>query len=76
MFSETGEVSEMRVMSLISLFVGSFIAIYGMTKTPVDYSGVAMLAGLFIGAAFTGKIAQKRVEVDGQKSATTEQKNS
>lgn len=68
MFSESGEVSQMRVMSMLSLLVGSFLAIYGIEKSTVDYSGLTMLAGLFVGAAFTGKVMQKKVETDGKNS--------
>lgn len=75
LFSDSGDVSEMRVMSMLALLVGSALAFIGIGKPQIDYSGLTMLVGAFIGAAFTGKVMQKRVEQDGKKTVTTEESN-
>lgn len=61
MFSESGSVSMVRVMSLWSLLMGSIIAVYGVLKGR-DLTGVTELTAVFIGGAFGGKVAQKMVE--------------
>lgn len=61
MLSESSEVSTMRVMSLLALIIGSGIAIYGVYKGN-DLSGIAQICAIFVGAAFTGKAAQKYME--------------
>lgn len=61
MFSENSTVSSMRVMAVLSLMNGMGIAIYGIYKG-ADLTGVAALSGVFVMAAFTGKVAQKVVE--------------
>ena len=53
--------STMRVMGLSALIVGSGLAIAGLIMK-VDLYGLATLCGVFIGAAFTGKVMQKKVE--------------
>lgn len=62
LFSEKSDVSMMRVMSLISLLTAVSISIAGMCKVAPDYSGLSMLCGAFLGAAFMGKVTQKSVE--------------
>jgi hypothetical protein len=62
LFSENNSVSMMRLMSLVSLLMGCAIAVYGLSKSPVDYSGISLLVSVFITAAFGGKIAQKMQE--------------
>jgi hypothetical protein len=62
LFSDSGEISMMRVMAMISLLAGIILAFVGISKTPIDYSGVSLLVGVFVGAAFGGKVAQKSVE--------------
>jgi hypothetical protein len=57
-------------MSLLALFAAIGIGFYGMTKLPVDYSGITMLTGVFLSAAFGGKVMQKRIEANGAKSDT------
>lgn len=59
--SEQGSISCMRVLSCVSLLVGSGIAIYGITHSK-DLSGVTMLVSVFVGSAFGGKILQKKDE--------------
>jgi len=68
LFSEAGGVSMMRVMGFIALIVGCVIAFVGMNKSPVDYSGISLLVSVFFGAAFGGKVLQKRSESNGAKS--------
>lgn len=59
LFSEKSDISMMRVMSLISLFIGAYLAIKGH-----DVS-----VGVFVYAAFSGKAVQKYIETkDSNKS--------
>lgn len=60
--SDNSHISSMRLMSLISLIIAGYIAIYGIS-TKADLNGVAMLCGVFLTAAFGGKVAQKMSEV-------------
>lgn len=62
LFSEKGKISSMRAMAFLALVIGGFISIYGMTQENPDYSGIAILAGMFVGAAFGGKVLQKHAE--------------
>ncbi len=58
----------MRVMSLLSLLAAIALSFVGINKVPVDYSGLSLLVGAFLSAAFGGKVMQKRIEVNGAKS--------
>ena len=60
----------MRIMSILALFAGIGVAFVGMTKLPVDYSGISLLVSVFLSAAFGGKVMQKRIEANGAKSDT------
>ena len=62
LFSENSSVSMVRLMSLISLCVGAYLAIRGQDSC----------VAIFVGAAFGGKISQKYIEVQGNKSKATE----
>jgi hypothetical protein len=76
LFSEKSTVSSMRVMSMICCWNAVIVSIVGLSKAQPDYSGISLLASTFLAAAFGGKLAQKRIEVDGAKSETqTEIKN-
>ena len=55
-------VSMMRFMSIICCLAAIVIAIIGLNKPVIDYSGLSLLCGTFLGAAFGGKIAQKNIE--------------
>lgn len=55
--------SSMRVMSMVSLAAAIVIAVMGMNKPQVDYSGLCMLVATFLSAAFGGKVAQKSIEM-------------
>ena len=55
----------MRLMSLISLTCACGIAIYGVYMNR-DLVGLAALCGVFVTAAFGGKMAQKIVETRNQ----------
>ncbi len=68
LFSENGTISSMRVMSIICCGNAIVISIIGITRPQVDYSGVSLLVSTFLAAAMGGKIAQKRIEIDGAKS--------
>jgi hypothetical protein len=61
MFSESSEISEMRVMALLSILVGSTLAAYGLCADK-DLSGLSLLVGVFVAPAFVGKVAQKAYE--------------
>jgi len=61
LLSDRGEVSCMRVMSLFSLAIGAMIACYGVYRGK-DLSGLAQVCGVFVGAAFAAKTAQKFAE--------------
>lgn len=70
LFSDGGSVSMMRVMSIICCIASIILAIIGLNRTPIDYSGLSLLCGAFLSAAFGGKIMQKRIEADGSKTTT------
>lgn len=74
LLSDSGRVSMMRLMSLLSLLAAICIAVIGLNKPTIDYSGLSLLCGAFLSAAFGGKIAQKSIEAKGvkvQESADT-----
>lgn len=56
MFNEKGNVSMMRVLSLISLLIGGYLAITGKDASVT----------VFVGAAFIGKAGQKFIETNNQ----------
>lgn len=62
MFSEKGSVSMMRVMSLLCCFAAFGVAMHGLSRPQIDYSGLSMLVTSFLGPAFAGKVLQKRQE--------------
>lgn len=57
-------VSSMRLMSFISLGVGSMIAIVGLIMR-VNLSELSILSGVFVTSAFGGKALQKFAENKG-----------
>lgn len=67
--SEKSDVSSMRLMSILALLLAGYIAVRGL-ETRSDLSGLSMLCGVFLGAAFGGKVIQKHVEVTGKSSET------
>ncbi len=67
LFSEKSDVSMLRLMSLICCLAAIGIAIHGINRPVVDYSGLTMLCGAFLSAAFIGKVTQKKVEVPTKK---------
>ena len=62
MFSENSDVSEMRVAAILCVLCAMGIAIYGMSKNPIDYSGLSLLCGTFVGSGMAGKVSQKFAE--------------
>ena len=62
LLSESSEVSCMRFMSLSALLFGFGIAVVGLYQSK-DLSSLAVLAGVFVGPAFAGKVAQKFGEI-------------
>lgn len=62
LFSESDEISMVRVMAFICCITAVMIAHKGMCSAKPDYPGMSMLCGTFLGAAFGGKIMQKRYE--------------
>lgn len=57
------DISTVRVMAFISLLTGVAVGLYGVYAGK-DLAGLAQVCGVFIGAAFTGKVAQKFAERD------------
>ena len=74
LFSDSGSISLMRVMSLLCCLSAIAIAIIGISKYNVDYSGVSLLVSSFLTAAMGGKIFQKRIEVSGAKASVRVEK--
>lgn len=68
LFSDSGSISMMRVMSLLCCLTSIVIAFVGLSKAQPDYSGLSLLCSTFLGIAVGGKIMQKRIEVSGAKS--------
>ena len=69
LFSESNEVSEGRVQSMLITLTGIYSLYKGMQTSPIDYSGLAMLVGgiftIAQGGKVLGKIAEnKKVTVD------------
>lgn len=56
-----GSPSSLRWMSVLSLAVGVFIAVYGLLKGK-DLSSLAVLVSVFVVSAFGGKVAQTHIE--------------
>lgn len=65
LLSESGDISCMRVMSLLSLCFGFAVFISGLVAGR-DLSQVSVIVGIFVGAAFGGKVAQKFGETSGK----------
>jgi hypothetical protein len=63
LLSEKGSISSLRVMSLICVLAACGIALMGMLRPVIDYSGLSLLCGTFLGAGFGGKVMQKKTEV-------------
>ena len=61
LFAENSDISAMRVMSLISLCIGGYLAVKGQDNS----------VAIFVTAAFGGKFAQKIVETKVSKTETT-----
>lgn len=53
MFSESSDISMMRVMALLSLLIGGYLAIKGLDTSVM----------IFVTAAFSGKATQKYFEL-------------
>jgi hypothetical protein len=68
LFSESGDVSSLRVMSMICVLGACAIAIIGLNKPVVDYSGLSLLCSSFLGAGLGSKVLQKKTEVDGSRA--------
>lgn len=58
LFASESKVSSMRVMAMIALIFACHLAAYGAYQS----KDVTAMVGLFLGAAFTGKVAQKYME--------------
>lgn len=61
LLAEDSKVSMLRLMSLLSLLIGSGIAIYGIANNK-DLGGVAEVCSVFVISAFGGKVGQKWME--------------
>jgi hypothetical protein len=53
----------MRAVTIICCLAAVAIAIVGIQRPVVDYAGLAMLCGTFLGVGVTGKVVQKKIEV-------------
>lgn len=62
LFSDSGTISSMRVMAMTCCITAIGIAVVVVCKDKPDYAGASILCGVFLGAAFGGKIAQKNIE--------------
>lgn len=62
LFSDNSDISMMRFMCLVSLFLGGGIACYGISHGQ-DLNALAILCSVFVGAAFGGKVGQKFAEI-------------
>lgn len=51
----------MRVMSMAALWTAAVLAFVGLMRGS-DLTGLSLLAGVFVGAAFGGKVMQSSVE--------------
>jgi hypothetical protein len=70
MFSQSTEVSESRVMSMMVCVTACFAVLHGILVIPVDYNGIALLSGTLFGIAFSGKVASRYAEVADKKAGT------
>lgn len=61
LFSCEDNVSVMRVMSLLSLLVGTIVAVVGVLKGS-DLKDLSWLVAVFVTSAFGGKAIQKGFE--------------
>lgn len=61
LFSEHARVSMMRVLCLLCVLFAGYIGIRGIEKGS-ELIGLTSLCGVFLTAAFTGKVMQKREE--------------
>jgi hypothetical protein len=62
LISDSSDVSAMRVMAFTSLLTGIGLAIGGLYRGS-DLSQLSVLVGVFVGAAFGGKVTQKFAEM-------------
>lgn len=69
--SQKSDVSCIRLMSVLGLFIAGYIAIRGL-ETHADLNGLAMLCGTFLASSFGAKVWQKSVET---KTPTSTQKS-
>lgn len=61
LFSESGSISMIRVLSFICVLTAAFIALHAINKGS-DLNAVSVLCGTFLGAGIGGKVAQKITE--------------
>jgi hypothetical protein len=69
LFSESEQVSSMRIMALLSLSIAGAIAFISLFNDKGLDSSASVTIGIFVGAAFGGKVSQKMVE--SKKKATS-----
>ncbi len=62
LISENSSLSSLRAMSLGCCLFACILAVYGVYKG-IDLTGLSELCGVFLAAAFTGKVAQKHIEM-------------
>ena len=66
LLSEDSKLSSLRVMGFVALFAGVGIAAYGLYMNR-DLVGLSALTGVFVAAAFGGKVSQKILESKSDK---------
>jgi hypothetical protein len=66
LLSEKSPLSTLRAMSIACCISACLIAFYGVYKQ-YDSTGIATICGVFLTAAFGGKVAQKNIELKADK---------
>ena len=61
LLSEDSKISTVRLMSVLCTVSGICLAFVGLVRGS-DLLGLSALCGVFVGAAFTGKVVQKSIE--------------
>lgn len=64
LFSEHGDVSMVRLLSLVCVITASVLAMLGMYTTNHTLESVAILCGTFLTAGMGAKVLQKRIEAN------------
>ena len=63
LLAENGEISMVRLLSLMCVTTASVLAFLGIYSTSHSLESVSMLCGTFLTAGLTAKVMQKKMEV-------------